>query len=87
LHQWAGGDPAFRGLIDAFYDRVEGDDLLRGSFPEGVGEEHRADDGAVLALSVAGLQDRGDVEPSTSAPGGRAVRPRPSDPAAAFALG
>ena len=42
LHEWAGGDDAFRRLIDAFYDRVEQDDLLSGFFPDGVGEEHRA---------------------------------------------
>ena len=42
LHEWAGGDAAFRRLIDAFYDRVERDDLLRGLFPGGVTEEHRA---------------------------------------------
>jgi len=42
LHAWAGGDSAFRRLIDAFYDRVERDDLLSPFFPEGVGEEHRA---------------------------------------------
>lgn len=42
LHEWAGGDAAFRRLVDAFYDRVEGDDLLRGLFPGGVSEEHRA---------------------------------------------
>jgi hemoglobin len=28
--------------MDAFYDRVEHDDLLRGLFPGGVSEEHRA---------------------------------------------
>ena len=28
-------------LIDAFYDRVEGDDLLSPLFPGGVHEEHR----------------------------------------------
>jgi hemoglobin len=42
LHEWAGGDGAFRRLIDAFYDRVEHDDLLSGLFPGGVTEEHRA---------------------------------------------
>ena len=42
LHEWAGGDAAFRRLIDAFYDRVEHDDLLRPLFPDGVSEEHRA---------------------------------------------
>ena len=28
--------------MDAFYDRVEGDDLLSGLIPGGVSEEHRA---------------------------------------------
>ncbi len=28
-------------MIDAFYDRVESDDLLSGFFPGGVSEEHR----------------------------------------------
>ena len=27
LVQWAGGPPALRALIEAFYDRVESDDL------------------------------------------------------------
>jgi hemoglobin len=42
LHEWAGGDEAFRRLIDAFYDRVERDELLSPFFPGGVGEAHRA---------------------------------------------
>ena len=42
LYEWAGGDAAFRRLIDAFYDRVEGDELLSPLFPGGVSEEHRA---------------------------------------------
>lgn len=41
LCEWAGGPPAFRRLIDAFYDRVEADDLLSPFFPGGVHEEHR----------------------------------------------
>jgi hemoglobin len=41
LHGWAGGDEAFRRMIDAFYDRVERDDLLSRLFPGGVHEEHR----------------------------------------------
>ena len=41
LYDWAGGAAAFDRLIDAFYDRVERDDLLSGLFPGGVGEEHR----------------------------------------------
>jgi len=42
LFEWAGGEPALRRLIDAFYDRVERDELLSGFFPGGVGEQHRA---------------------------------------------
>src|ERR1700683_1920768 len=38
---WAGGREAFNRLIDAFYDRVEHDDLLSPLFPGGVHEEHR----------------------------------------------
>jgi hemoglobin len=42
LFDWAGGAGRFRRLIDAFYDRVERDDLLSPLFPGGVHEEHRA---------------------------------------------
>jgi hypothetical protein len=42
LFEWAGGQVAFRRLTDAFYDRVEADELLSPFFPGGVGEEHRA---------------------------------------------
>lgn len=42
LYEWAGGGQALRRLVDAFYDRVERDELLCGFFPDGVGEEHRA---------------------------------------------
>jgi hemoglobin len=42
LYEWAGGAQAFRRLIDAFYDRVEQDDLLSPLFPGGVHEPHRA---------------------------------------------
>jgi hemoglobin len=41
LFEWAGGTEALRRLIDAFYDRVEGDELLSPFFPGGVNEEHR----------------------------------------------
>jgi hemoglobin len=41
LYEWAGGHPAIRRLIDAFYDRVERDDLLSPLFPGGVHEAHR----------------------------------------------
>ncbi|TQC49510.1 oxidoreductase [Rhodococcus sp. WS4] len=41
LYEWAGGEQSFRRLIDAFYDRVERDELLSPMFPGGVHEEHR----------------------------------------------
>ncbi len=41
LYEWAGGADAFRRLIDAFYDRVEADEMLSGFFPGGVSAEHR----------------------------------------------
>jgi hemoglobin len=41
LYTWAGGGDAIRRMIDAFYDRVEDDDLLARFFPGGVGVEHR----------------------------------------------
>ena len=42
LYDWAGGGAAVRTFIDAFYDRVERDELLSPFFPGGVSEEHRA---------------------------------------------
>jgi hemoglobin len=41
LFDWAGGAPAVQRLINAFYDRVEGDDLISPLFPGGVSAEHR----------------------------------------------
>jgi hemoglobin len=41
LFEWAGGREAFDRMINAFYDRVELDDLLSPFFPGGVHEEHR----------------------------------------------
>ena len=41
LYDWAGGHDAFVRLIDAFYDRVEKDDLLATFFPGGVSRTHR----------------------------------------------
>ena len=41
LYEWAGGQPAFDRMINAFYDRVEADDLLSPFFPGGVHEDHR----------------------------------------------
>jgi len=42
LYEWAGGGEAFGRLINAFYDRVERDDLLSSLFVGRVGPEHRA---------------------------------------------
>ena len=42
LFEWAGGLVPLRRMIDAFYDRVEADDVLTGFFPAGVSEQHRA---------------------------------------------
>jgi hemoglobin len=42
LYEWAGGADALRRMINAFYDRVERDDLLSPLFPGGVTRDHRA---------------------------------------------
>jgi hemoglobin len=42
LHEWAGGDAALERMINAFYDRVERDDLLSHYFPGGVSQDHRS---------------------------------------------
>lgn len=41
LVQWAGGPAALRAMINAFYDRVEVDEMLSPFFPGGVTAEHR----------------------------------------------
>ena len=41
LYEWAGGGPAVARMINAFYDRVELDDLLSVLFPGGVSADHR----------------------------------------------
>jgi len=41
LYEWGGGEQAFERMINAFYDRVEADELLSPLFPGGVGQEHR----------------------------------------------
>jgi hemoglobin len=41
LYGWAGGHQAIERLIDAFYDRVEQDELLSPFFPGGVSKAHR----------------------------------------------
>jgi len=41
LYEWAGGSEVFHRMINAFYDRVEQDELLSVFFPGGVHREHR----------------------------------------------
>jgi hemoglobin len=41
LYEWAGGRDAIGRMINAFYDRVERDDLLSPFFPGGVTVRHR----------------------------------------------
>jgi hemoglobin len=41
LFEWAGGRAAIARMINAFYDRVEQDDLLSPFFPGGVRTDHR----------------------------------------------
>ena len=41
LYEWAGGQTAIAAFINAFYDRVERDDLLALLFPGGVKADHR----------------------------------------------
>jgi hemoglobin len=41
LYEWAGGREAFDLMINAFYDRVERDELLSPLFPGGVHADHR----------------------------------------------
>jgi hemoglobin len=41
LYEWAGGGEAIERLINAFYDRVERDELISPFFPGGVSPEHR----------------------------------------------
>ena len=42
LFDWAGGRDALARMINAFYDRVERDDMLSPFFPGGVSQAHRA---------------------------------------------
>jgi hemoglobin len=41
LYDWAGGRPALEAMINAFYDRVERDELISPLFPGGVRADHR----------------------------------------------
>jgi hemoglobin len=41
LYEWAGGAEAIERFMNAFYDRVECDELLAPFFPGGVSAEHR----------------------------------------------
>ena len=42
IYEWVGGRAVFRAWLDAFYDLVEGDDLLGPVFGGVVSEEHRS---------------------------------------------
>ena len=55
LYEWVGGGEAFRRLIDAFYDRVERDELISPFFPGGVHEAHRDHVAAWWAEVFGGL--------------------------------
>ncbi|HEX5956497.1 MAG TPA: group II truncated hemoglobin [Solirubrobacterales bacterium] len=41
LYEWAGGREAIERMLNAFYDRVERDELISPLFPGGVSEKHR----------------------------------------------
>jgi hemoglobin len=41
LYEWAGGREAIERMLNAFYDRVERDELISPLFPGGVSEMHR----------------------------------------------
>lgn len=43
LFEWAGGREPLEGMLNAFYDRLEDDDLLAPLFPGGVSDQHRRD--------------------------------------------
>ena len=57
LYEWAGGGEAIERLINAFYDRVERDELISPYFPGGVSAEHR-DHVAAWWCEVFGGPDR-----------------------------
>ena len=56
VHDAVGGQPAFDALVDAFYERVERDELLRPMYPDDLapGKRH-------LALFLAQYWGGGDV--------------------------
>lgn len=56
VHDRVGGAPAFEALVDAFYDRVEHDEVLRPMYPEDLapGKQH-------LALFLTQYWGGGDV--------------------------
>jgi hemoglobin len=41
LYEWAGGREGLERMLNAFYDRVEADELIAPLFPGGVSAEHR----------------------------------------------
>ena len=64
LYEWAGGREAFERLINAFYDRVEGDELLAPLFGGRVTAEHRDH---VIAWWSRGVRRPGRATPTSSA--------------------
>jgi truncated hemoglobin YjbI len=65
LFEWAGGRAAFERLIDAFYDRVERDELISPLFPGGVSREHRD---RVIRLAMHNSQPGADVPQQAPVP-------------------
>ena len=60
LYEWAGGREAFDRMINAFYDRVEQDELLSPFFPGGVHEQHRRNVATWWAEVFGGPRDYSD---------------------------
>jgi truncated hemoglobin YjbI len=67
LYEWAGGRDAFDRMINAFYDRVERDELLSPFFPGGVHEEHRRHVIAWWSEVFGGPVDYTNISAATSA--------------------
>ena len=58
LYEWAGGEPAIRRLMDAFSDRVEGDELLSPFF----GDLLRANKGVPIARLAQSASQSQSIE-------------------------
>lgn len=79
LYEWAGGAQALGRLMDAFYDRVETDDLLAPLFGGSVSAEHRRNVatwwGEVLGGPAAYTEELGGYERMVSKHHGLAITP------------